>query len=188
MQRQNFYTAEDQFYSFKRGEEKAFNYFFHLYYKQLVHFAFTYVKHTETAEDLVEDSFVKLWEKRETIVSANGIKPYLFQTVRNTCINYLKRQSYNDAYINHVKQLPVETDNPGAKLIASETMRQVFLALQVLPDKYQKVFTMYYVEEKEIKDIAAELNLPVPTVRSQKVKVLELLRKRLQHLSCLLFL
>jgi RNA polymerase sigma factor (sigma-70 family) len=67
-------------------------------------------------------------------------------------------------------------------------MQQVFLAVQNLPGKYRQVFPMFYVEGKEIKDIAKELNLPLSTIKSQKARTLELLRKQLPHLGCFIIL
>lgn len=181
-------SIEDYLPSFKKGEEKGFDYFFHLYYKPLVHFAFTIVPNIETAEDVVEDSFIQLWEKRQLISQASGIKPYLYASVRNRCIDFLRKQSHSNLYLNHLKKLPPEfAADHSQKIIISEAMHQVFLAVQNLPPKYQKVFKMIYVEEKEIKEIAVELNLPVSTIRSQKTKVLELLKNQLPHLGLFIF-
>jgi RNA polymerase sigma-70 factor (ECF subfamily) len=67
-------------------------------------------------------------------------------------------------------------------------MHQVFLAVQNLPPKYQQLFNLLYVQGKEVKEIALELNLPLSTVKSQKGRTLELLRKQLPHLGILILL
>jgi len=135
----------------------------------------------------VEDSFVKLWEKKESIDSPSSIKPYLYKTVRNGCIDLLRKQKHQLAYTNHIKKLPepVSTDITQ-KIITSESMHQVYLAFENLPPKYKKIFRMIYVEGKEVKDVASELDLPLSTVKSQKLRALELLRKQLPHLGYLL--
>ena len=189
MQHQNNHTAEDYFFFFKEGEEKGFNYFFHLYYKPLVHFAHTFLNNTESAEDITEDSFLKLWEKREVIASATAVKPYLYAIVRNRCLDVLRRQKHQTAYISQLKKSPIPlAADITHNIIISESMHQVYLALQSLPSKYQKIFNMLFVEGKEIKEIALELNLPLSTVKSQKARVLELLKKQLPHLGCFVFL
>ena len=183
------YTAEDHFHSFKKGEEQGFDYFFHLYYKPLSHFAFTFLKQTEAAEDVVEDSFVKLWEKRETIDSLPAIKPYLYTSVRNRCIDLLRRQVHRDAYALHINKLPREiAPDVSQKIITAEAMHQVYLAVQNLPLKYKEIFNMIYVEGKEIKEIATVLNLPLSTVKSQKQRTLELLKKQLPYVGYILFI
>lgn len=189
MLRKTEYNDQDYFLSFQKGEEQGFNYFFDSYYKPLVHFAFTIVYSKEAAEDIVEDSFVQLWEKRELISPASGIRPYLYASVRNRCIDFLRKQNHGNTYVTHIKKLPQEfVPDLSQKIIVSESMHQVYLAIQNLPTKYQQVFKMIYLEEKDIKDIALELNLPVSTVRSQKTRTLELLRKQLPHLKCLFIL
>ena len=85
-------NIEDLFISLQKGEQRGFDYFFHLYYKPLLYFANSILKDKEVAEDTVADSFVKLWEKRKTIRSASGVKPYLYMSVRNSCLNILRKQ------------------------------------------------------------------------------------------------
>jgi RNA polymerase sigma-70 factor (ECF subfamily) len=183
------YTAEDYFYSFQQGEEGGFNYFFHLHYKPLLHFAYTFLNNTDAAEDVVEDSFLKLWQRRQTIEAPASIKPYLYATVRNRCIDVLRRQQHGAAYTAHIKKQPLQlAPDVTHNIIISESMHQVFLAVQNLPPKYQQLFNLLYVQGKEVKEIALELNLPLSTVKSQKGRTLELLRKQLPHLGILILL
>lgn len=187
MQSQNFYTAEDYFYSFKRGEEQGFNYFFHLYYKPLVHFAFTIVNSKEAAEDIVEDSFVKLWEKRETIESAAGIKPYLYTTVRNSCINLFHREGYHNGYLNSItNEIGKKFEHDVShKIIMAEAMSQVYSTLETLPPQSSEIIRMYYMEGRNLNEIADELHLTLPAVKSRKAKALKLLQQQLPHLKYL---
>ena len=189
MQHQNDYTAEDYFFSFREGGEKGFNYFFHLLYKPLVHFACTFLKSTEAAEDIAGDSFLKLWERRATIESLSSVKPFLYAVVRNHCIDLLRKQKHQSAYITHLNRSGEDlASDISHSIIISESMHQVYLAIQNLPAKYRRIFNMLYVEGKEIKEIALELNLPLSTVKSQKQRALELLKKQLPHLGYILVL
>jgi RNA polymerase sigma-70 factor (family 1) len=186
---QNQDITSELFPSFQQGEEQGFNYFFHLYYKPLVHFAQTFLKQTEASEDVVEDGFVKLWQKRESIQSASAIKAYLYKTVRNACIDILRKQVHRDAYVVHINKSPKEfAPDTTQNIITVEAMHQVYTAVQNLPSKYKKVFNMLYVQGKEVKDIATELNLPLSTVKTHKSKALELIRKQLPQLGCITLL
>jgi RNA polymerase sigma-70 factor (family 1) len=181
------YNGEDYFILFQKGEERGFDYFFKLYYKPLVHFAYTFLGNTEAAEDIACESFLKLWEKRASIGSMLAIKPYLYAVVRNACIDILRKQKHQNAYTAYIKKTERDFQvDTSQNIIISESMHQVHLAVQRLPAKYQQVFKMLYVEGKEVKDIATELNLPLSTVKSQKTRTLELLRKELPHLGFLL--
>lgn len=141
------------------------------------------------AEDVAEDSFVKLWERRESITSESAIKPYLYASVKNACIDILRKQKHQKAYEAHLQKLPLQVSTDiTQKIITAEAMHQVYLSVQNLPSKYQQIFNMIWVQGKEVKDIALELNLPLSTVKSQKARTLELLRKQLPHLGILLLL
>jgi hypothetical protein len=71
-------NIEDYFLLVKQGEEQGFNYFFGQLYEPLVHFAFTIVNDKSEAEDIVEDSFVKFWQRRTEIEKAGAVKSYLY--------------------------------------------------------------------------------------------------------------
>jgi hypothetical protein len=123
------HSAEDYFRSFKAGEELGFNYFFHLYFKPLVHFAYSIVNSLQAAEDVVEDSFIKLWEKREAI-EAPGLKSYLYASVRNGCIDLLRRNDHHEVYLNNIAEKPEQIAiDISHKIIMTEAMRLVYTAL-----------------------------------------------------------
>jgi RNA polymerase sigma-70 factor (family 1) len=178
---------EQPFLSFQQGEEAGFNHYFHLYYKPLLHFAFSILHRQELAEDVTEESFIKLWSKKENIISESAIKPYLYASVRNACIDVLRKERHINTYKKHIQKAPVSfAEDDTQKIITSEAMHQVYLAVQNLPSKYKQIFNMLWVQGKEVKDISLELNLPLSTVKSQKARALELLKKQLPHLGILL--
>jgi RNA polymerase sigma-70 factor (family 1) len=183
------HSAEDYFLLFQKGEERGFDYFYHQYFRPLFHYALSILNEQRLAEDILEDCFVKLWEKRITIESAAGIKPYLYTAVRNTCINLLNREKHKSRYISHVKttEQQFETD-VTQRIIISESMQQVYNAIETLPPKHRKLIKMIYLEEKKLKEVASELNLSLSTVKNQKAKAIELLKEQLPNLGFLLAL
>ena len=189
MQDQDSYKAEDYFILFREGDAQGFNYFFHQLYKPLIHFAFTFLKNRQAAEDIVEDSFLRLWEQRQILQSSSSVKPFLFAVVRNRCIDLKRKEKHQTAYVAYLKKGGDEiAADLMHKIIVSESMHQIYTAIQNLPIKYKRIFNLVYVQGKEIKEIAFELNLPLSTVKSQKARVLELLKKQLSHLGCFVLL
>jgi RNA polymerase sigma-70 factor (ECF subfamily) len=138
---------------------------------------------------VVEDCFVRLWEKRELIESANAVKPYLYTSVRNRCLDVLRKQGHSKIYEAHLKRAPEEfaPDHVQA-IIVAESMFQVYLAVEKLPGKYKRVFDMFYLHGRELMDIASELDLPLATVKSRKKRTLEILRAQLPHLGFFILL
>ena len=168
------------FLSFKNGEEKGFAFFFNLHYKALHYFAMGLLKDEALAEDVVETSFLKLYEKRTTIQSAITIKSFLYTTVRNHCLDKIKQQKRRKA---HNKSFAYLQDNfefiSFKEEIKTQTLAIVLEAIEELPPVTQKVFKLFYLEGKSYDQIAEELNRSKETIRSQKKNGLTMIRKKL---------
>lgn len=183
------YSAEQYFLSFKEGEEQGFNYFFHLHYKPLVHFAFTIVNDKDEAEDIVEDSFVKFWGKRTVIKKAGAVKSYLYTIVKNQCITRLRRKGHHTAYLKNITSEPermkVDIEH---NIIMAEAMNHVYNTLETLPPQSAEIIQLYYVEGRGIAEIADKLHLSLDATKSRKANALKLLRKKLPYLRYLMLL
>jgi RNA polymerase sigma-70 factor (ECF subfamily) len=90
------------------GDLKDFEALFKQYYAPLVVYAAKYVGEVETAREIVQDFFVKLYEKREMIRVDTSLKSYLFRSVYNSCINYINQRAIQD---KHLKNIDLEKDN-----------------------------------------------------------------------------
>lgn len=180
------YSAEDYFLFFKKGEEQGFTYFYHLYFSELFQYARSILNDQTLTEDVLEDCFVKFWEKRMSIESPTTVKSYLYSAVRNTCFNVLNKEKYKARYAAYVKNLNEQFEHDASKkVIASESMQQVHHAIKMLPPRQRKLIEMIYLEEKKLKEVAAELKLPLSTVKYQKAKAIQLLREQLPNLTLL---
>ena len=137
---------------------------------------------------ITDDAFLKLWERREMLGQAGSIRAWLYTTVRNGCIDHLRREKRKRAYISEAKSTNDTEDQPTEhRIIEAETLYQVYKALETLPRKCGQVFKMYYLEEKSLQEIADEMKISLSTVKSQKGRALELLRKKLPHLGRLFY-
>jgi RNA polymerase sigma-70 factor (family 1) len=174
--------------SLLQGKEGGLNYLYRAYHRALTHFATQILTDTDTAEDLVEDAFIKLWERRAVLTITGSIRAYLYTTVRNASIDHLRREKLKVGYVKEI-QATVEKEEPPVvhRIIEAETLRQVYASMQTLPPKCGQVFRMFYLEEKSLNEIASELNLSLSTVKSQKGRAVRLLRQKLSHLSSVFF-
>jgi RNA polymerase sigma-70 factor (family 1) len=171
------YTSEEEFFLFKKGNEKAFDAIFQLYYKPLVFFASKLVK--EKAEDIVIESFAKLWNKKASIENAGSIKSYLYTSVRNGCLNFLRNEKVKS---KNEKVLPLYTDWEEPVLyhiIRAETINEIIKNMELLPTQCGLVFKKFFVEGKDYPTIAREMKLSINTVRNQKRRALLFIRGRL---------
>jgi RNA polymerase sigma-70 factor (family 1) len=169
----------DHFSSFVAGEERGFNHYFRLYYKPLLNFAIQIVQDSNLAEDALQDSFIGLFEKRLSIASEGGIKPYLYRSVKNNCINRVRRLKYHQSYLQYVKKSEEFSPDITKKIIATEVMIELKRAIERLPPKYRHLVTEIYFAGRRIRAIASEMELSQTTVKSRKAKALKMLREDL---------
>lgn len=156
----------------------------------LIFYAGKYVN-AITAEDLVQDVFLKVWQKRTFLFLKEGIKTYLYRSVQHACLDYLKHQEVKGDYINAVTtKLRIEeiyyNDDPQSLFAEDERLELIYKEVDKLPEKCREIFTMSYLEERKTSEIAVLLNISTRTVEAQLYKALKILRGIL--LSCLIFL
>ena len=165
-----------------------FDSFFHSYYKAVYFFACKYVKDGAVAEDIVENSFIKLWEKREQMESEAGLRGYLYKTVYNGCLRWIENEGRREK-VYKVYKISMDVDENGhiENMIKAETLRRVKEAMEELPSECRKVFMKLFVEGKSVVETAAELNVAVSTVKNQKARGIKLLRMRLTSFLFVVF-
>jgi RNA polymerase sigma-70 factor (family 1) len=174
---------------FQKNRETAFDGYFREYYAPLCFFAFKMLGDQPAAQDIVEDSFVKLWERREIMERLGSIPSYLYTTVKNACIDQLRAQARKR---NGIAELGINTpafeQSVFYKIIEAEVLRQLTTAKANLPPKAKRVVELFYFENKSYSEIAALMGISVNTVKNQKIRALKLLRKQFPYLTALLYL
>ena len=145
----------------------------------------------QTAEDVVHDVFLKIWDSETVMIVDESIGNYLFNAVRNRCLDLLKHQAIHDDYLSRaIIDLKMEEiaacDNILDKMIDRERMEAVYKAIDRLPEKCREVFMLAYLEDKKSADIAEQLHISVRTVEAHLFKALKILRNALTMISLLM--
>lgn len=151
----------------KSGNRKAFQEIFETFFRPLCAFGSKYISETGAVEDLVQDVFIKLWEKRTDFNEINPLKTFLYTSVRNGCLNHLKhlavRHKHEDALIYEL-----ESDHAfGDRVIEEESFNKLYLEINLLPESCQKVMLLALKGLKN-KEIADALKVSENTVKTQK--------------------
>lgn len=146
----------------------------------LIYYASKYVD-TTTAEDLVQDIFLKIWQKRTLSFAKEGIKTYLYRSVQHACLDCLKHQEIKGDYINTITtKLKMEeiyyNDDPQSLFCSDERVSLIYKEMEKLPGKCREIFILSYLEERKTAEIAILLNLSPRTVEAQLYKALKTLR------------
>lgn len=180
---------QEIFNSIKLGDEKALEMLFHEYYQPLCQFAFSFLNDREEAEEVVQNSFVRIWEKRQEISIQTSAKAYLYQVIRNSCLNELKHQKVK---IQHQKWSIMDGDgmeqSSDSMAIRGELEEKIKQAMQKLPEQCRLVFSLSRFEDLKYKEIADQLNISVKTVENQMGKALKIMRQELKEYLPLILL
>ncbi len=167
-------------------------------FSRLFLFAKEYVLFDEEAENIVQDIFLMLWEKRDALRVDVSLTAYLFTLVKNKCIDFLRHRMVEQMYSENIQHEYNEELN--VKLFALESFDHNFSseedieillrnAIDKLPERCRLIFIKSRIEGKKYKEIAEELNLSVNTVEGQISIALKKLREELKdYLPLLLFL
>jgi len=170
----------------KNNDEEFLNVLFRSYYSRLCSYALTFVKVPDIAEDIVQETFVKFWEERSSIRIEYSIKSYIFRSVHNNCINYLKKgemlqrhyQSMADEIIYHSETaLRNFTSEIIDELVSEELEAKLRSVLDDLPPQARKIFMMSRFDQLSYEEIAGSLKISVNTVKIQMKRALSKLRK-----------
>ncbi len=162
-------------------DKKAFEALFRGYFVKLCAFANKFTGDLDTSKEIVHDIFVSLWEKRDTIDPGKSLKSYLFASVHNRCLNYIRDNKKFDRGDYLIEKIDNEyQDIPGEGLDESELKKKIAKALDTLPGKCRQIFEMNRFEQLKYKEIAEKLDISVKTVETQMSKALKVLREQLK--------
>ena len=174
----------------KNGDQLAFEKLFRLFYERLCRYASQLLESPETAEEIVQDVFVTIWENRHKLELQIGIKPYLYRAVHNRSLNNIRHMQVRMQHRDTVLANPAAGISDGSvQLETRELQLRINNALQKLPEECRKVFRLSRYEELSYREIADFLEISVKTVENQMGKALKIMRRELSdYLVVLLFL
>ena len=154
------------------GDSNTFKVIFDTLYNEMVSFAGYFVDDQQVAEDIVQEAFIKLWEKRKTLLLDTSIKAYLHTLIRNSALNHIEHLQVVDKYKkNFILSEIEENDN------VEEFIKLVKNLLEKLPEKRRRVLVLSVLESKKYSEIAVELDISVNTVKDHIKKAYSFLRE-----------
>jgi RNA polymerase sigma-70 factor, ECF subfamily len=173
-------THTNEAAALRRGDEAAFDAVFRAHYAPLCRYATGLTDgDPDEAEDLVQQAFVKLWEKRDTLDFNWSVKAYLYKMVHNTALNRLRHQQTKQKYQQYNLALPLENAQEQPQDTLPELRERLQEALNELPPQCRNVFELSRFEELKYREIAELLDISIKTVETQMGKALRLMRLRL---------
>lgn len=169
--------------------EMAFEQLFKMHFRGLHAYANTIIKDQAMAEEIVQNVFFKVWEKRQLLAIETSPKAYLYKAVYHDCLNYLKHKKIKSVHAMHVvRQSERQVENASGKLLMGELNERIHAAMNELPEQCRSIFQMSRFEGLKYQEIADEMGLSVKTIENQMGKALKLLRIKLVNFLPLIIL
>jgi len=169
------------------GKEEAFDFIFRKYYKILVVQAIRFVHDQDSAQSLVQDCFVRFWEKRRELTNVEDIHSYLFFMVRNRCIDHLRelKRTPQVPITNHADIPESDTEE---KIDATDLGSQIWLSIAKLPDRCRIAFEYSRIDELTYPQIANKMGISTKAVEALVSRALKALRANLVDLLGIMIL
>jgi RNA polymerase sigma-70 factor, ECF subfamily len=153
---------------------------FKTHFKNLHIYAIALVKDDMDAEEIVQQVFYKLWEKKEGLQIETSVTAYLYKSVYHASLNFLKHQKVKTNYQRHAVKNSHSAPAPAAeKIQLAQLQDSLNRALDDLPPQCGLIFKMSRYEEMKYQEIANKLGLSVKTIENQMGKALKILREKL---------
>jgi RNA polymerase sigma-70 factor (ECF subfamily) len=164
----------------RAGDPDSFSDIFSAYYTDMVFFAYSFIHELPASEDIVQDTFIKLWEDHEKVSVTVSLKSFLLKSIQNKCIDWHRHKkivnNHSTYIINNSPLYEYDTDN---YVLRSELEERLEKAMANLPDKFKEAFEMNRNEGLKYHEIASKLNVSVRTIEVRISKALDLLRNSL---------
>ena len=165
-------------------DEEAFNALFNHFYPKMIQVALAFVQGIDAAQEVVSDVFFKLLKNPQVLERVNDIDNYLFLSVKNQSLTYLKsiRQNHRiNSFDNTEDYLLTDLKNPEGSLMSDELFQLVNKTVQKLPPKRKAIYLLIKEEGKKYKEVAEIMGISVKTVELQMSYALRELRKTVKY-------
>lgn len=175
---------------FQSGDELAFDKIFRIHNPALIFFANKFLINFDLAnsQEIVLDSFLKLYDRRQSFISLASIKAFLYISVKNGCLNTIEKEKVRlKRFDRYTQDFDESEDNVLSKIVHAELLQELHGAIELLPAQY-KLIMHKIVDGKTPMEISKELDIPISTVNTQKSRAISLMKKNLSGAGMALLL
>jgi len=177
--------ANNLFVKMKSGDQEALKSLFMIYFPRLNDFAARIISDPETSQDITQDVFVKIWERKDQIEAWN-IEPFLYKLIRNSCIDYIKKVKFIDSrkqelgdrfkfeelyHIDFVRNEPYV-------LIREELRSEIEKTIESLPERCREVFMLSRVNGLKNREISEKLGISIKNVERHLTRAIRTFREK----------
>lgn len=175
-------SEKEQVMELRNGSELVFETIFKDYYERLCNYANTYINDINESEEMVQGTFMILWEKHEIIDIHTSLKSYLYRSVHNNCINHIRhqqvRREHSEEYLHYAD---IEYEQSADDIIGKELEKKINSTIESLPQQCRTAFKLSRFENLTYNEIAEKMGVSVKTIENHMIKALKTLRIELKE-------
>lgn len=173
----------------KEGNQASFKKLYGTYAPVLYGFSRKYLQSQEDAEEIVQEVFLRIWEKKDNIDENQSFSSYIIQAAKHRIFNGFRKKVNQQAYLDFL----IYADSPSKNFTEQEVdyqdvKQKAEQAIESMPPKRQEIFRMSRELGLKNKEIAEKLQISIKTVENQMGQALKYLRDELSDYQMLIFL
>ncbi|MGQ7870455.1 RNA polymerase sigma-70 factor [Sunxiuqinia sp. sy24] len=172
----------------KEGSKDAFRVLYDRYGTKIHRFALGYLKSEHDAEELVQDVFLKLWDKRHLLNDSGNIKSYLYKVAVNSIYDFIRRKNLEQAFHEFASGATNEVDSTWDEVVYNDMLAQINQLMEQMPEQRRKIFKLRKEKGLSHEEIAESLGLSKRTVENQVYRATTFLKENLKQNSVLALL
>lgn len=173
------YSETELLLQLTKGNEQAFKQVFDTYMQPLCYFGQQIIHNKEEAEDIAIQLFEKFWQRPEGFTSMAMVKGFLYTSMRNSCLNYLKHQKVVEGAKDHLPDMQQENARADALMVKAEVVQKLYAEIEMLSPRMREILLLSIVHDLSTKEIAERLQLSESHVRADRSRAIVYLRKSL---------
>ncbi|MDR6919493.1 sigma-70 family RNA polymerase sigma factor [Chryseobacterium sp. 2987] len=166
----------------RNGDQYAFHQIFQKFHKAIVFFAskLLFPDTYSQAEEIVQDIFIKMYEKRSSFKSFENIKAFLYISTKNACFDRIAKEKVRlNRFNRYIQNFSESEESILQHIIDSELISQLGAEIEALPEKCRIIMRQFLDDDKTAKEISEDLGITISTVNNQKARAISIIKKRL---------
>lgn len=166
----------------KNGDKHAIEIIFKTYYQPLCGYANKILADIDCAEEIVQEIFFQLWQKREDLPEIASFKSYIYRSVHNACLNFIKHKKIEQKHTDHILYVQENAKEDFVDLAETNQLQdKIRQAIDKLPTERKKIFLMIRYDDLKYSEVAEKLGISIKTVENQMGSALKLMRQELKE-------
>jgi RNA polymerase sigma-70 factor (family 1) len=175
------YDQEEQLlFSLSKGNEEALKLLYQKYWQRLFMSAYNVLKDKEACEDIIQEIFIRLWQRRESLNISTSLSAYLFTATRYMVFHHLKKSTARSELFEDLEERFV-TEAPNIPLYTKDLQERIHAEVENLPEKCRQIYKLSREQNLSYKAIADHLRISPKTVENQLSIALKKLREALSE-------